>query len=297
MRPDLPVWRSLLFVPANVERFIAKAHTRGADAIQIDLEDSVPPAQKAEARAAVRDVAPRVRQGGADVVVRINRPLRLAIPDIEASVGKDVDGLALPKVENAAHVRLLAEVLDEIERERGVQSGHTRLIAMVETAGAFFELREIAAAHPRVVGLTLGSEDFALSAGMLPEPDGLYVPKIQTVIAARAAGILPLGFLGSIADYRDVDAFRATIQRSRRLGFRGASCIHPAQVPVLNECFAPDPEEVEHARGMLEAYERAYAEGRGSVEYGGKMIDVPIVERARELVQTWDKIQARHARP
>ena len=296
MRADLPVWRSLLFVPANVERFIAKAHTRGADAIQIDLEDSVPPAAKAEARAAVAEVAPRVRQAGADVVVRINRPLQMAIPDIQASVGPHVDALALPKVENAAHVRLLVEVIEEAERERGVEAGHTRLIAMIETAGAFFELREIAAAHPRVVGITLGGEDFALSAGMLPEPDGLYVPKIQTVIAARAAGILPLGFLGTIAEYRDLDAFRATIQRSRRLGFRGASCIHPNQVAVLNECFAPDPQEVEHARGMLDAYERACAEGRGSVEYGGKMIDVPIVERARELVQTWDQIQARQAR-
>ena len=112
MAAELPVWRSLLYVPVNVERFVAKAHERGADAIQLDLEDSVPPADKASARKLVPEAAKRVRQRGADVVVRINQPLRLAVPDLEACIGPDVDALALPKVDSAGHVRLLAEAID-----------------------------------------------------------------------------------------------------------------------------------------------------------------------------------------
>jgi citrate lyase subunit beta / citryl-CoA lyase len=296
MTRKLPVWRSLLFVPVNVERYVEKAHERGADAIQLDLEDSVPLAEKAHARTLVAEAAARVRRGGADVVVRINRPWRMALRDLEASVGPDVDAIALPKVAGAQHVRLVAEVLDELERERGLEPGRTKLICMIETADAFFHAHEVAAAHERIVALNLGAEDFALSAGMLPEPDGLHYPKVSIVIAARAAGILPLGFVGTVADYKDLDAYRATIARSRRLGFRGSSCIHPAQVAILNEEFAPGAKEVAQAQGMLEAYDRAIAEGRGSVEYQGRMIDVPIVERARELLAIHAAIEERARR-
>jgi citrate lyase subunit beta/citryl-CoA lyase len=278
MTKQLPVWRSLLFVPVNVERYVEKAHERGADAVQLDLEDSVPLAEKAHARTLVAEAAAKVRRGGAD------------------SVGPDVDAVALPKVAGAQHVRLVAEVLDELERERGLEPGRTKLICMIETADAFFQAHEVAAAHERIVALNLGAEDFALSAGMLPEPDGLHYPKVSIVIAARAAGILPLGFVGTVADYKDLDTYRATIARSRRLGFRGSSCIHPAQVAILNEEFAPGAEEVAQARGMLEAYERAIAERRGSVEYQGRMIDVPIVERARDLLAIHAAIEERARR-
>jgi citrate lyase subunit beta/citryl-CoA lyase len=295
-RTDLPVWRSLLFVPVNVERFVEKAHMRGADAIQLDLEDSVPLSEKENARRLVPQAATRVARGGADVVVRINRPWRMALRDLEASVCPQVQAIALPKVAGPEHIRLVTEVLDELEAERGMPIGSTKLIGMIETADAFFAAREIAGAHQRLVALTLGAEDFALSVGMLPEPDGLYYPKIQTIIAARAAGILPLGFIGTVAEYSDLDAFRQTIRRSRKLGFRGASCIHPAQVAVLNEEFAPSAEETEQARGLIAAYDEALAQGRGSVEYGGKMIDVPIVERARDLIALHDGIAARSRR-
>jgi citrate lyase subunit beta/citryl-CoA lyase len=293
MTRTLPVWRSLLFVPTNVERFVDKAHERGADAVQLDLEDSVPLAEKAHARTLVAEAAAKVRRGGADVVVRINRPWRMALRDLEAAVGPDVDAIALPKVAGAQHVRLVAEVLDELERERGLEPGRTKLICMIETADAFFQAHEVAAAHERIVALNLGAEDFALSVGMLPEPEGLHYPKVSIVIAARAAGILPLGFVGTVADYKDLDGYRATIARSRRLGFRGSSCIHPAQVAILNEEFAPSAAEVAQAEGMLEAYDRAMAQGRGSVEYEGKMIDVPIVERARELLAIHARIEER----
>jgi len=293
---QLPVWRSMLFVPAIVQKFVDGAAKRGADAIILDLEDSVPVAEKPRARSVLQAAAEIVGRGGADVVVRINRPLRMAIADVEAAVSPRVAALALPKIEGAEHLCLIAEAIDEVEAERGMAPGTTKLLAMVETASAFFRMAEIARAHPRLVAMTLGAEDFALSVGMVPEAEELFFPKQQMIIAARAAGIMPMGFLGTVADFRDLEAFRATLRRSRRLGFMGASVIHPAQVPILNEEFAPAADEVAHAERVVAAYDKATAEGVGAIVVDGKMIDVPVVERAQALLARHRAILARQAK-
>ena len=295
MAKEFPVWRSMMFVPANVPRFVEKAHTRGADAYIVDLEDSVVEAEKAAARGIVQEVAATVSQAGADVIVRINRPWRHAVRDLEAAISPTVHTLALPKVADAGHVRAIAEVCDEIEAERGMTPGHTRLWALVETAEGLFNAREIAAAHERLIALSLGSEDFALDIGMAPDVDGLYPPTMECVFAARAAGIMPFGFLGSIAGFGDLDAFRALIQRSRSLGFVSSSCIHPAQVPILNELYGPTPEELDYARRVIEGMREAEAEGRGSFQLDGKMIDIPIVVRAERLMARHAALEARAA--
>jgi len=204
-----------------------------------------------------------------------------------------VTALAVTKVDSADHIRLVSEVVGELEAERGMTVGSTKFTAMIETADAWFHMPEIAKADPRIVALTLGGEDFALSVGMLPTAEGLFMPKQQLAIAARAAGILPLGFIGTVADYKDLDAFRETIRRSRRLGFRGASVIHPAQVPILNEEFAPSADEVASARKIVAAYEEAVAAGRGSISVDGKMVDVPVVLRAQEVLAIHDAIRER----
>jgi citrate lyase subunit beta/citryl-CoA lyase len=289
----LPVWRSLMFVPVNVDKFVASAHTRGADGIILDLEDSILPQDKERARTLVPAAARQVARGGADVVVRVNRPWRLCLRDLEAVTSREIRALLLPKTEGSEHVRLVAEVLDELEAERGLLRGHTQLVPMIETAGAFFRAQDIAAADSRVVALTLGAEDFALSVGMLPEAEGLFYPKQQIVLAARAAGILPLGFIGTVADYKDLDAFRATVRRSRRLGFTGASVIHPSQVPILNAEFRPSAEEVQQARRILVAFEEASKAGRGAIEVDGKMVDIPVVDRARGVIERHDAIERR----
>src|SRR5437016_4619827 len=277
---DLPVWRSLLFVPVTQERFVMGAARRGADAIILDLEDSVAPSEKERARNLVPEAAKIVSKGGADVLVRLNRPLRMTVRDLEAVIGPGVDAVMLPKAESAAHVQLVAEMIDELEAERGLAPGTTKMLAMVETASAFFRIAEIAQAHPRLVALNLGAEDFALSAGILPEAEALTLPKQTAVFAARAAGIMPMGFIGSIAEFHDLDAFRETIRRSRRFGFVGASVIHPSQIAILNEEFRPSAAEIDHAGRVVVAYEKALAEGVGAVTVDGKMNDVPVVERA-----------------
>jgi citrate lyase subunit beta / citryl-CoA lyase len=289
----LPIWRSMMFVPVNVDKFVDRAHTRGADAIILDLEDSILPKDKEHARTLVAAAAPKVARSGADVIVRVNRPWRLCLRDLEAVVSREICALMLPKAESAEHVHMIAEVLDELEAERGLPQGHTRLVPMIESASAFFNAQEIAASHSRVVALTLGAEDFALSVGMVPEAEGLFYPKQQIVIAARAAGVLPLGFIGTVADYKDLDAFRATVRRSRRLGFIGASVIHPAQIAILNEEFRPSDQEVQQARKVVAAFEKAAGGRQGAIEVDGKMVDIPVVERARATLARHEAIEQR----
>lgn len=293
VRSKLPVWRSLLFIPVNVERFVKNAHTLQVDAIQLDLEDSVPLAEKEHTRTLLPDAIQKISRGKADIVVRINRPLSLAVRDIEASVSPQVTALSLPKVFGPEHVRLLSEVTSEAEARAGMEIGTTKFIVAVETADAWFQMREIARADPRIVAMTLGGEDFATSVGMTTDPDSLFMPKQAMVIAASAAGILPLGFVGSIADYKDTEAFRLIVRRSRALGFRGASCIHPKQAAVLNEEFGPQPAELVQAHRMIEAYEAAKINRLGAVSFEGRMIDHPIVERAQALIDWQSAIDAR----
>jgi citrate lyase subunit beta/citryl-CoA lyase len=293
---DLPVWRTLLFVPLNVERFVEGAHRRGADAVHLDLEDSVPDAEKDNARKLVEVAARRVRRGGADLVVRINRPLDCAVRDIEACVCPEVDAISVTKVASASHLQLLDELVGTLEQKRGLAVGRIRFIAMVETADAFFQVREIASATPRLVALNLGTEDFALSIGMEPEPEAVLYPKQHTLFAARAAGLIPLGFIGSVAEFGDQEKFRAMIRRSRRMGFEGANCIHPGQVKILNEEYSPQPEEVTAARDLITRNEAAKAEGRGSFAVDGKMIDLPVLLRAERVLARHAAIEHRNAR-
>jgi len=291
---ELPIWRSLMFVPVNVEKFVATAHTRGADGYILDLEDSVQPPDKAHARSLVQAAAERVAVKGADVLVRINRPLRLAIPDLEAVISPRIKALMLPKCEGPDHVRLLSETVAELEAERGMPVGSTLFIPMIETAPAYWQMEAIARSDARNVVLTLGAEDFALAMGMAPESDGLLVPKQQMIFAARAAGITPMGFVGTVADFKDVEAFRAIVRRSKKLGFEGASAIHPNQVKVLNEEYTPAASEVALAEKIIAAYAAAKAEGRGSIQVEGKMIDIPIVDRAERLLKRYRAIVARY---
>jgi citrate lyase subunit beta/citryl-CoA lyase len=289
----LPVWRSLLYVPANNERFVARAHERGADGIILDLEDSVPLARKPEARQRLPESVASVGRSGADVLVRINRPLRIAMADLEAAVIPGVAALMLPKCAGPEHVRLLAEVVAEIEAEQQLDDGAVRFVVMVETAAAFGCMQAIAAAHARVVGLDLGAEDFASDVGMLPDAETLLLPKQQMIFAARAAGVLPLGFLGTVADYKNPEAFRATVRRSKKFGFEGASCVHPALVPILNEEYGPSEAEVAAAQRIIQAYDQATREGIGAIEVDGLMVDVPIVQRAERLLAKAARIHKR----
>lgn len=295
MSRPAPLWRSLLYVPSTAERFIAKAAQRGADGILVDLEDSIPPDRKADARSALPSAVATISGGGADgrpeILVRINRPWRLAVPDLEASVIPGVDGLCLPKVDGADHLRAIDEVVGELEGERGLTPGAIRYLVLIETAKGVAEAREIAKASPRVAAITLGGEDLAADLG-LPEPDPMVLAPYNAdiLVAAREAGVLPLGYPGSIAEFTDLDGYRRAAEQGRREGFEGGACIHPAQVAILNRAFAPNADEITHAEGVMAAFEAALAKGEGAVAYQGKMIDKPVVDRARRVLTKRDQL-------
>ncbi|MBN9086826.1 MAG: CoA ester lyase [Reyranella sp.] len=288
MRPTPPVWRSILYVPGNVPKFIDKAHERGADCVLVDLEDSVQPAQKPEARAMLAETMQKVARGGADVAVRINRPMRLAIADIEAAVRPGLSALFVTKTESVQHLRLLDEVVTELEKERGLPVGGIGFGAMIEHPRALAHIHDIAEHGPRVVSMMLGGEDFALETGSVPGDETLELPKRMVAFAAQAHGVNMIGILGTVADYSDPDAYRTSAERARRFGFSGGTCIHPGLVAALNEAFTPKADEVAYAKKLIEADKKAQAEGRGSFSVDGKMIDIPVIDRARKLL-------ARHA--
>ncbi|PHK94197.1 CoA ester lyase [Pseudoroseomonas rhizosphaerae] len=279
-----PRWRSLLFVPAHVERFIARAHERGADGIILDMEDAVPAAEKPQARQTLAGSIAAIGSRGPAVLVRVNRGLRALAADLEAAVVPGLAGLVLPKVEEAGYVRDVSAAVAELEAERGIAPGTVRLLLQIETPAALYALPAIASADPRSVAMMLGPEDFCAALGAIPGPAALLGPNLAVLMAARAAGLMPMGFVGSIGQFQDLDAFRRTIAEARQLGFRGALAVHPAQVAIMNELFAPDAAEIDWARRVVAGDAEARASGRGAFQIGGKMIDPPVVRRAEEIL-------------
>jgi citrate lyase subunit beta/citryl-CoA lyase len=279
-----PRWRSLMFVPAHVERFVAKAHLRGADAVILDLEDAVPAAEKPAARARLAASVASITGNGTAAMVRVNHGLLDLARDLEAAAMPGLAALVLPKVEEPGFVREIAEALSGLEIARGLPPGGIRLVLQIETPAALFALPAIAASHPRVAAMTLGPEDYSAAMGGVPEADVLFTPNYAVLAAARAAGVLPLGFVGSIGAYDDIEAFADTIRRARRMGFRGALVVHPSQVPVLNEAFSPSAAEIDWAQRVRAGDIAARAEGRGAFQLDGRMVDAPVVRRAEEIL-------------
>lgn len=291
-----PVWRSGLFVPVNVERFVAKASSRDADVIQLDLEDSIAPGDKADARRALPAAVERIRsEGRSDVLVRINQPLELAVRDLEAAVLPGVDGIMVTKAEGPDHLRLLDELVSRLEASRSLPDRTIRFVVLIEAPGPLLHAEAIARATPRNIALSLGAEDYATAVGGEPTGEMLLVPKQQVLQAARAAGLMPMGTIGTVADYSDIAAYERVVRLSASFGFVGASAIHPSQVPALNAGFSPSAEAVAYAERIVALDREAAATGRGSFALDGRMIDIPIVQRATALLARAGAIAARAA--
>lgn len=274
-------FRSLLYVPANSGRFIAKAYERGADAIILDLEDAVPPGEKAAARAGLAEAVAAVGRSGAKVFVRINAETELLKLDAEAACLAGAFGLFLPKARNPKAIADLSAYLTPVERQ--ARREEMPFVALIEDPGALLDARAIARV-PRVMALAVGSEDLALAMGAEPTPEVLRYPKLLVHYAAKAEGCLSFGLLRSIADYGDLDAIKLAAGEARSFGFDGASCVHPSAVPVLNATFMPSEADVEWAKQVVQAAEEAGARGAGAFALDGKMIDAPIIARARKIL-------------
>ena len=279
MTHDLPTWRSLLYVPAHREKLVTGAHRRGADAIILDLEDGVPEGAKDAARDALIWAVLKVSAEGAEVVVRINKPWSRAWRDLEAAVAARAHAVLLPKVEHAAHVQVVAEYLGELEHAQACPP--MRLLALVESARGLQRVRDIAEASPRLCALIPGNEDLATELRLEPDPEHMLPLHLPLLTAARAAGLLVLGTLGSLANFRDLTAYRERVTLSRDWGFEGATCIHPDQVRIINEVYRLSPTRLDQARKVVAAFEAASGE---VVALDGVMIDKPVYSRAKRLL-------------
>jgi len=223
--PDLQSLRSALFVPLADERFLAKAHGRGADALLLDLEDSVPPAQKAAARALLPDAARRLAAQGATVLLRVNPAPELLALDLEAAAELPLAALLLPKVEAAREIA---------NAERLLGASSIKIVAMLESPAAVLDAVAISRAGTRLAGLAFGSEDYCGALGIASDKAALDVPAQMVAMAARARGLAALGQPGPVAEFADMDAYARLLERAKAMGFTGTLCIHPKQVTAAN---------------------------------------------------------------
>ena len=277
------MWRSLLFIPVLEDRFIAKAAERGADAIILDLEAGVADDRKVEAREVLGFVGARLSPN-VTTTVRINAQWDAASLDLDAAVIAGVSALHLALCEDPDHVRRVADRVSQLEAERGIAPGTVRLIAMLESPTALIRANEIAAASPRMAGLTLGMEDYATAMGATPNADLLRPACYQITQAARAAGIAPLAVPASMANFRDSEEMENAAGWARRIGAVGGYAVHPVQVEILNRVFAPSEEEIAWAHRVIEAAAKAKRDGAGVFTVDGRMVDLPIITRARDII-------------
>ena len=291
----MDLMRSLMFVPGQRQKMLDKAFTLALDVALFDLEDGVPPAEKPTARELVSAVLSRPA-GGPTRYVRINAvDTQWADEDLEAIVRPGLDGILLPKADTPDDLTRLAQWLDALETTAGLQRGSVRVIAAIESATGLLHAAAIARASPRIAGLMFGAEDFAKDLGLpivrQAEAAELAYARSAMVVAAAAANVG--AFDGVWPDLRDAEGLRRDTLRARRLGFTGKSLIHPGQIDTINEIFSPTAEDVDYALRVVAAFEEAQARGEGAIAFGGQLIDLPIVERARQTLRLHALLAAR----
>ena len=292
------VQRSLLSVPGSRPDMFPKAARSGADQVMLDLEDAVAPDEKEAARRSVAEGLGGVdwKGAGQSVTVRINAVGTPWIEeDVRAGAEGRVDTLMIPKVYGSEDVIRVAELLDELEAERGAEAP-IGLEVLIETARGLTRVNDIAAAHPRLEALHFGAGDFGASMGArtLAIGDGGADADrwraVQTMIAAAARAYRLRPIDSAYDDFNDDKGYLAAARRAAALGFEGKWAIHPRQVPLANQVFSPSPEEVAEARALLEALEAAEAEGRGAARYQGKMIDAASARLAENMLRIAERV-------
>ena len=290
----MEVKRTWMFVPGHRQRFIDKAMSLSCDVMMLDLEDGVTPDEKPAARKLIAEALGRPKApGGPARFVRINAVGReYSEADLPAIVRPGLDGLVLPKVESAEAVLTVAAYLDGREAEVGLERGSVALAPAIESPRGLFNALAIADSSPRVVGLMFGAEDYGWELGLPALREGeaadLIHARSTIVAAARAAHVQPVDAVWP--DLEDEDGLRRDIAKARRLGFSGKALFHPSQIDAINAAFAPTPEEIDYCERLTEAFDEAFARGEGSIAFEGRLVDRPIVERARATLRLADSL-------
>ncbi|GAF12521.1 citrate lyase beta chain [Bacillus sp. JCM 19046] len=282
-------------MPVNQPKFVDKAYLRNADAIVLDLEDSVPDNQKEMARTQVKDAIRAVKKGGSAVFVRVNPTSDHIEKDLRASIWPGLDGIVLPKLETKEQLQAVEQHITEIEHARGLPAQHIAVSAIVETVAGLTALPHSLEESQRLDSITLGAEDFSLDSGIeLGEEteSALTYARLQILFSAKQLNILPLGIMGSIATLADNDQYASYVRLAYKHGFVGSTCIHPSHVEVLNKGFSPSQEEVERAKSLIHTFEHAEKQGKASTTFEGKMIDIPHYKKALALLERHRAIEA-----
>ena len=297
----MPLLRSLLFAPGNVARRVEKALTLAADAVIVDLEDSVAISEKEATRKPVAEALTRPRKCRG--YVRVNAPSSpFCYGDLAATIHRGVDGVLLPKVESAADLHAIDWLLAALERERGIPEGSIDLIPQIETAAGVQRIDRVVQARNlrpykgpwRVKRVAFGGADYAHELGLTVGMDEaeLADAKARVVLSSRAAGLE-----GPIDSpwfhFRETEGFARSLERSRRNGFQGRLCVHPDQIAPVNAAYLPSAAELARAERIVAAFEAAEAKGEAAIQLDGQMIDYPIVHRARAVLEVMRKAKAR----
>ncbi|MDA8408184.1 MAG: CoA ester lyase [Deltaproteobacteria bacterium] len=287
------ILRSVLVVPVNVPRFVEKACLRGADAIVLDMEDSVPADRKKQARDDLAEAISIAGRGSAQLMVRINNDPDLIEADIESAICKRLDALFIPKVESSDQLVKLDYLTREIEASKGLPTGKIKFSIHVESPLGLLRLENMAASTPRIESMSIGVDDYCAALGirLTKDASSIFLPISQLVITAKAYGIIPIGVLGSVAEFRDLDAFENAATRARDLGSEGSICVHPDQVTILNRVFSPTEESVAGAQKIIETFEEAVQRGRASTSLDGRMVDTPIYKQALATIEKFEAIK------
>lgn len=273
----MAVMRSVMYTPGNNEEMVQKMPRLDADVLVLDLEDSVPEAEKEKARSIVKGAIPAVAKSGAQVYVRINDwRTGMTEDDLDAIVREGLDGVVLAKTESGEDVTRLDEKLTELEAERGLEPGSIAAQLLIETAKGVINAYEAAIASERVNSLVFGAVDYTrdMRIRLTREGDEVLVARCWTAIAARAAGHIAID--PPYPSFRDTEGFIKHSEQGRQLGFEGRMLIHPAQIEPSHKAYAPTEEEVEYAKEVVDVFEKAVEEGRASVPLHGEMIDVAV---------------------
>jgi len=292
----MPVMRSVFYTPSNNEKMVGKAPEILCDVLTLDLEDSVPPAEKPKGRVMVQEYlkANREKQLAPALYVRVNNwETQMTNDDLEAIVHPGLDGVCLAKCGSADNVKRLDWKLEELEQRRGMQVGSVAIQLLIETAKGVMNAYPAASASPRVNSLIFGAVDFTKDMRVTLTSEGqeqLYA-RFHTAVAARAAGCVAIDC--PFVNISDVEAFKKSTREGRQMGYEGRMLIHPSQIAPSHEIYTPSAADVEWAEGVKKVFEEeGIAKGSAAVSYKGKMVDTPVYENALQILRTMEEIKA-----
>jgi citrate lyase subunit beta / citryl-CoA lyase len=290
----MPVMRSVFYIPGNNDKMIAKAPVTPADIITLDLEDSVPPAEKQKAREIVRENLKFAGSGGSTIYVRINNwETLMTNDDLEAIVHEGLSGVCLAKCGGPDNVQRLDWKLDELERRRGLRVGSIAIQLLAETAKGVINAYPSAIASKRVNSIIFGAVDYTkdMRVKLTSEGEEQRYARRHTAVAARAAGCIAIDC--PFVDFKNTEAFEKSTREGRQMGYEGRMLIHPSQIEPSHKIYTPAPEDVEWATGVVKVFEEeGLAKGMAAVTYKGKMVDTPVYDNARTILATVAEIEA-----